>query len=1565
MGVVSEGNGDVLPWLKSMPVAPEYRPSAAEFQDPISYIFKIEKEASKYGICKIIPPFPPSSRKTAIANLNRSLAETGSTFTTRQQQIGFCPRRPRPVQRPVWQSGDRYTFTEFESKAKSFEKTYLKRHAKKASGLGPGPLETETLFWKATLDKPFSVEYANDMPGSAFSPKCRRVGDPSSLADTQWNMRAVSRAKGSLLQFMKEEIPGVTSPMVYVAMLFSWFAWHVEDHDLHSLNYLHMGAGKTWYGVPRDAAVAFEEVVRVHGYGGEINPLVTFAILGEKTTVMSPEVFISAGVPCCRLVQNAGEFVVTFPRAYHTGFSHGFNCGEAANIATPEWLRFAKDAAIRRASLNYPPMVSHFQLLYDLALALCSRIPAGISAEPRSSRLKDKKKGEGETVIKELFVQDVLQNNDLLHFLGQGSAVVLLPHSSVDISVCSKLRVGSQQSINLSNSEGMHSSKGFVSDDLAFNRSHGIKQGKSFYFVKDKFTTLCERNMISSFDVNGNISISSFNPLQRDTERETCQGDGLSDQRLFSCVTCGILCFSCVAIVQPREPAARYLMSADCSFFNDWVVGSGVSNNKFTIAREEATIPESNMYTGWMKKNVQDGIHDVPFQSSQVALNTVSENGNTALALLASAYGNSSDSEEDQIAVDSHESNVINSASESLLSDTRDSHASRTALDRGDYIPSKSSSYEDFIHRRLECFENTRTVPNSTSNCSQDAYDAKRSLSSKSMVPFDYKKALMVLQSDEDSSRMHVFCLEHAAEAEQQLRSIGGADILLLCHPDYPKIEAEAKMVAEDLGIDYVLKNIVYRHASTEDEERIQSALDNEEAIPGNGDWAVKLGINLFYSANLSRSPLYSKQMPYNSVIYSAFGCSSPASSLVEPKVYQRRVNKQKKIVAGKWCGKVWMSNQVHPLLAKRDSEDIEDEKLLQGLTLPDEKIERSESTPKREAISRKSGKKRKKTAENGRFRKGSYAKKNILSDDSTEDKPNSQPRRILRSKKARHVERDCAALKRDYSPPYHHRKPTSHQTNFTESDAVSDDSLDDDDHMRQRRNVKVEKAKFMDNDVVSNDTMDYDSDCLQREEHSSKQVEDMERDANSEDFLDVGSLQLQRKISRAMHVKSIREEDIISDDQMESPFQKRQKRIPKSRQGKYLTGKDIISDDQLELKMQKRQQTNPKSRQAKYLNKEDIASDDQLEDHYRRYQRNPKGRQATCVAGEDEMSDDHLENHCQKQQTNFSRKRQNKDVVREVKNEMCDDQLEDHFLKQHRRFPKSRQNKHTEKEIMDDLAENNSHLLHRTPKRKQAKCMEEDDMNSDDEMEDDQPLRRALRSKQAKPKTLLKQANSFQAKKQASRPIKQGSRLLVKSKAPQQIKQPAHLRNKQSNNTQEFSLYMEEEEDGGPSTRLRKRATKAQESEGKLKDKQTKRKKVKNAAAAKVSVGHAKMKDGEAEYQCDIDGCTMSFGSKQELMHHKKNICPVKGCGKKFFSHKYLVQHRRVHEDERPLKCPWKGCKMTFKWAWARTEHIRVHTGARPYVCAEPDCGQTFRFVSDFSRHKRKTGHSAKKNCQ
>jgi hypothetical protein len=731
--------------------------------------------------------------------------------------------------------------------------------------------------------------------------------------------------------------------------------------------------------------------------------------------------------------------------------------------------------------------------------------------------------------------------------------------------------------------------------------------------------------------------------------------------------------------------------------------------------------------------------------------------------------------------------------------------------------------------------------------------------------------------------------------------------------------------VAEDLGIDYMWKNISYRHGTKEDEERIQLAVDSEEAIPGNGDWAVKLGINLFYSANLSRSPLYSKQMPYNSVIYYAFGRSSQASPPIKPKVYQRRSDKQKKVVAGKWCGKVWMSNQVHPLLAKRDYEYVEDEKSLHGLVLPNVKLEASGSTPKTETAIKKSGRKRKTALGSKRTRRGRFIEKDAVLDNSAEDKPNPRPRRVL--KQARGVEKDDAA----------------------ESDAVSDDSIDDDYRMR-RMSFNVKKAKFIDNNAVSGDAVDYDSDCHQMGEPGSKHIEYTERDSISEDSLDVGSLQ-HRKTSRNKHANFTSEEDAISDGQMENGCQMQQKRIPKSRQGKSLGENDsVISDDQLEPNMQKQRRTNSRSREAKYRAEEDIVSDNQMNVYCRKYQkRTVKVRQARCVAREDLMFDDQLEDPFLNQKPSISR-RKNKGIDREVKNEMSDDQLDDHFQKQQRKIPKSRRHiKQTDEEVIDDSAEDNVSL--------------------DNEMEDDslQQYKRTHPTKQSKPKTLrqMKQSKSLQIKNQTPKPGKRGVGLRMKSKAAQQLKQSSCLRSKQSGSSREPSLDMEEEEEGGPSTRLRKRVQKTQESEVKSKDKQTKRKRAKDVTATKVSARDPKTEDEGAEYQCDIEGCTMSFESKQELLHHKRNVCPVKGCGKKFFSHKYLVQHRRVHEDDRPLKCPWKGCKMSFKWAWARTEHIRVHTGARPYACAEPGCGQTFRFVSDFSRHKRKTGHLTKKSRQ
>jgi hypothetical protein len=38
------------------------------------------------------------------------------------------------------------------------------------------------------------------------------------------------------------------------------------------------------------------------------------------------------GVPVYRTDQRAGEFVVTFPKAYHAGFNTGFNCAEVGVV---------------------------------------------------------------------------------------------------------------------------------------------------------------------------------------------------------------------------------------------------------------------------------------------------------------------------------------------------------------------------------------------------------------------------------------------------------------------------------------------------------------------------------------------------------------------------------------------------------------------------------------------------------------------------------------------------------------------------------------------------------------------------------------------------------------------------------------------------------------------------------------------------------------------------------------------------------------------------------------------------------------------------------------------------------------------------------------------------------------------------------------------------------------------------------------------------------------------------------------------------------------------------------
>lgn len=639
----------------------------------------------------------------------------------------------------------------------------------------------------------------------------------------------------------------------------------------------------------------------------------------------------------------------------------------------------------------------------------------------------------------------------------------------------------------------------------------------------------------------------------------------------------------------------------------------------------------------------------------------------------------------------------------------------------------------------------------------------------------------------------------------------------------------EAKEIAEELGVNYPWNDLVFRNATRADEQRIQSALDSEEAIAGNGDWAVKMGINLFYSASLSRSHLYSKQMPYNSVIYNAFGRSSPATSPAGPEVCGRRPAKQKKVVVGKWCGKVWMSNQVHPFLIKREHEEkkVEQERRrFQESPIPNEKLHgNTESTHKTEktVVTKQYSRKRKMTVDGETTKKAKRT--DAVSAQSVDDDSHLQQTRFLKNKQGKHIESG----------------PTK-KSNIEKEDAVSSDSMEDDFRQQNRRALRSKQAKHsVGDDDVSDDSMGVDSQQQQTQIAKSKQAKHSAIDFSmvSDDSVGVDSDHQQKRVAES----NTREFSAVSDDSLEESIHQLHRRSLRRNKGKSIGRENFTSQNLYGVSSRQKQKKTSKSKQAKIVEREEAA--------------------------------------------------------------------------------------------LDETTDDNAALQHKI-----------------------------VRGKQIKPETLQ------QMKRETPQRVRQGSRRLQESQ-----QQTPRIRN--------TTDVRAEEPEGGPSTRLRKRPPKEQPETSRKKAKvqpetgrkkakeqqQTGRIKVNTASAVKTKNASArKTKNAsgarveEAEFVCDIEGCTMSFSTKHELNLHKKNVCPVKGCGKKFFSHKYLVQHRRVHEDDRPLRCPWKGCKMTFKWAWARTEHIRVHTGARPYVCAEPGCGQTFRFVSDFSRHKRKTGHSVKK---
>ncbi|XP_027365525.1 probable lysine-specific demethylase ELF6 [Abrus precatorius] len=1513
------GSVEIPNWLKGLPLAPEFRPTDTEFADPIAYISKIEKEASNFGICKIIPPLPKPSKKYVFSNLNRSLLKcpdlgpdnsslvvsnslkTGfgdggddrvlrAVFTTRHQELGQSPSMKKPkgtvqnplssVHRQVWQSGEVYTLEQFESKSKSFARSIL------GSVKDVSPLVIESMFWKAALEKPIYVEYANDVPGSAFGETkghfhCsrrrrrkriyyksridssdRKQTEIGSLGDTQtdvtkgasvqshadaclqmtksattastfssnegsqspkeksseasndmqgtagwklsnspWNLQVIARSSGSLTRFMPDDIPGVTSPMVYIGMLFSWFAWHVEDHELHSMNFLHTGSSKTWYAVPGDYAFAFEEVIRSKGYGGNVDHLAALKLLGEKTTLLSPEVIVASGIPCCRLVQNPGEFVVTFPRAYHVGFSHGFNCGEAANFGTPEWLRVAKEAAVRRAAMNYLPMLSHQQLLHLLTMSFISRVPRTLLPGVRSSRLKDRQKEERELLVKQAFIEDMLQENKLLSILlgkeATKKAVLwnadLLPDSSEDFQFPDLTSTTGTSMTDMSNISS------------AENSSHYLVDEMSLYLEN-----------LTDLDLGGDDLPCHFQ----------------TDSGALACVGCGILGFPFMTVIQPTE---KLIMEV---------------------------LPDDHHLVQVSSPNTTACVH----------------------------------------------SSVPRNLSVSELS---------------------SAELSDQSLNECNNFWNT---------------------SSKFLRP-------------------RIFCLEHAVQIVEMLQRKGGANVLIICHSDYQKIKAHAKAVAEEIHSAFDYDEVPLDTASPENLTLIDLAIDGEEHDECE-DWTYKLGINLRYCVH-ARNNSPSKRVPWT--LGTLFYDKYLASDFLSLN-WQSRRSRSKRLnclTQTKPCGSI--QRKKDDQLEGRIDGSTAEKKLIQ--------YSRRKFKSKQSCFS---------VASMGlEFQEKSKNASALVS----RDHYNCASKNELEAKNFRtDCASSCIAASTAMSPmpPVNPIAEVSSSSSLNTSTLQLSNYYPDHILMIEKGGAEVGNKTVLELDIDTNNDLTPSHSKMHHNTSISKicgnESEDCHKKKHSSSLTNATDRNIEwvgkTQITEAIIIDS-KYNSLCLDGEGNQEYQSACKSNKEAALSTALLkqpnlasmGGSFESPNSNYVAQRISNPTPLKKTTEEAINclierdKEPLIDDKPISEHtLNEVCEVQKELNASADLHNPIMLDAEMqqETHVSaKQQCGFTRG----EYTRELNDEVIPESV--------KQCPIQNKNKINEEPVS---SYNVAKGKNRSVTTSESGCSEVSvetcpsiQFISDKEKEMEiHPINRIDEELCAGSETSLEDSGSEIEKETCVSGSINGSKVDLSQDSRElerfelTIAVPRSNAAKKNKRKVEYPTKNQLDCDNfirSPCEGLRPRTGKIAatcKSGGDIDKENQVAKRARRSSEVSVPCKN-KNDDVRKLHSCDLDGCRMSFKTKAELQLHRRNLCPHKGCGKKFSSHKYALLHQRVHDDERPLKCPWKGCSMSFKWAWARTEHIRVHTGEKPYQCKVEGCGLSFRFVSDFSRHRRKTGHYVK----
>uniref|UniRef100_A0A672MN73 [histone H3]-trimethyl-L-lysine(9) demethylase n=1 Tax=Sinocyclocheilus grahami TaxID=75366 RepID=A0A672MN73_SINGR len=284
-----------------------FHPTREEFKDFNRYIAYMESQgAHRAGMAKVVPPKDWKPRRT-YDDIDDLVI-------------------PAPIQQVV--TGQSGLFTQYNIQKKPMTVREFRKTANTDKYADFDELERK--FWKnLTFNPPL---YGADVSGTLYEPDV-----------TEWNIGRLN----TILDLVEREsgitIKGVNTSYLYFGMWKSTFAWHTEDMDLYSINYLHFGEPKSWYIVPPEHGKRLERLAKGFFPGSAQS---CEAFLRHKMTLISPSILRKYGIPFEKVTQEAGQFIVSFPYGYHAGFNHGFNCAESTNFATQRWIDYGKLATL-------------------------------------------------------------------------------------------------------------------------------------------------------------------------------------------------------------------------------------------------------------------------------------------------------------------------------------------------------------------------------------------------------------------------------------------------------------------------------------------------------------------------------------------------------------------------------------------------------------------------------------------------------------------------------------------------------------------------------------------------------------------------------------------------------------------------------------------------------------------------------------------------------------------------------------------------------------------------------------------------------------------------------------------------------------------------------------------------------------------------------------------------------------------------------------------------------------------------------------------------------------------